>query len=367
VGTSKQTIELNGQLYDAATGKQIKEVKPLTTKLPSSGKVVDGFVRRKPTHPAADQPKSQHEHTRQVSKTITPVKKKAQRSATLMRSSVHKPQAARPKVAHGTAPTILAHPVPTIRLKRAHHTDQSKLISKFGNPSAPLKAQIAHLPVQLPPTEAPEIAIASLEHHRPAVTAPADHATSSHQGTKHLEAGLHRAQSHTQPKVKKAKVSHRAAKRLHLSPRILQLSTLLAAFLLIAGFVVYQNVPNLAMRVAATRAGIPANLPGYQPSGFSLSGAIKYSPGQITVSYKSNSDDRSFQLTQRSTQWNNETLLQKFVAVNNRPYQTFQDQAKTIYIYDGSNAAWIQDGIWYQVEGKSSLTSEQLLRLADSI
>jgi len=108
-------------------------------------------------------------------------------------------------------------------------------------------------------------------------------------------------------------------------------------------------------------------MPSYKPGGFALSGPITYSTGKISVSYQSNSDNRSYRVTQSNSAWNSETLLDNFVAVNRRAYQTFQDRGKTIYIYDGSNATWVDRGVWYQIEGASSLSSDQLLRIANSL
>ncbi len=145
------------------------------------------------------------------------------------------------------------------------------------------------------------------------------------------------------------------------------MTTTVLAALLIAGFIAYQNMPNLAMRVAAARAGFPATMPSYQPAGFALDGAIQYYPGQITVNFKSDSDNRIFSVTQKPSKWTSETLLDRVVAIDSRPYQTFQDKGKIIYIYDGSNATWVSGGIWYEIAGNSSLTSDQLLRIASSL
>lgn len=121
------------------------------------------------------------------------------------------------------------------------------------------------------------------------------------------------------------------------------------------------------MRIAASRAGFNAAIPSYQPSGFGMKGPIEYGPGQVTLNFKSNSDERNFHVTQRVSSWNSEALLTNFVTTNNKSYQTYQDKGRTIYIYDGSNATWVSNGVWYQIEGKSNLNSDQLIKLANSI
>ena len=139
------------------------------------------------------------------------------------------------------------------------------------------------------------------------------------------------------------------------------------AVLLLAGFVAYRNMPNMAMRVAAAKAGFDARLPEYRPAGFSLADPIQYGPGEITVNFKSLADGGGYKITQRPSKWDSETLLDKFVTSVSAPYQTYQGQDKTIFIYNESDATWVEDGVWYQITGNGGLTSDQLLRIASSL
>lgn len=139
----------------------------------------------------------------------------------------------------------------------------------------------------------------------------------------------------------------------------------LAGFLLL-GFFAYQNTPAIEMRVAAARSGVSAGLPAYKPSGYSARD-VKSEDGAVSVSFKSRTDNKSFTLTQKASSWNSASLLANTVAQTNQPYQTYQDEGKTVYIYNNSNATWVDGGVWYQVEGDASLTSDQLLRIANSL
>jgi hypothetical protein len=156
-------------------------------------------------------------------------------------------------------------------------------------------------------------------------------------------------------------------KKLGVSRRALSMSSAVLAVALLAGFFAIQNVPNLSMRVAATRAGFDAAMPGYKPAGFSFKGPIKYSPGQVSVSYESNTDARSYEVKQKASNWNSDALLANFVVAEGKQYQTFLDRGRTLYIYDQSNATWVDDGVWYQIEGQSNMTTDQLIRIASSI
>jgi len=181
-----------------------------------------------------------------------------------------------------------------------------------------------------------------------------------------IENALARATAHEQTVHHKKKRS-RVARKLGVSSRAVAISSTVLAGVLLGGFFAVQNIPNLSMRVASARAGFNASLPGYNPSGFSFAGPINYNPGQVTVSYNSNTDDRNYKIIQRASNWNSDALLSNFVVASSQPYQTYQDRGRTLFIYDDSNATWVDNGIWYQIEGKSQMTTDQLVRIASSM
>jgi hypothetical protein len=180
-------------------------------------------------------------------------------------------------------------------------------------------------------------------------------------------AAIDNATSHQQTSPKRSSKRQKIARALRVSPRTLSFGSFILAGVLLSGFFIYQNIPNMAMRVASARSGVSASMPGYKPAGFALNGPIQYSAGKISINYKSTTDERSYAVKQSSSEWNDEALLDNFVAAERRPYQTYQDDGKTIYIYNDNNATWVDDGVWYQVEGESSLNSDQLLRIANSL
>jgi hypothetical protein len=108
-------------------------------------------------------------------------------------------------------------------------------------------------------------------------------------------------------------------------------------------------------------------MPAYQPSGFALTSPIEAAAGVITLQFRSNTDHRTFNVSQRASNWTSQSLLASYVAPTGKPYQTYSDKGKTIYLYNNSSATWVNGGIWYQVEGASNLNTEQLLRLANSM
>lgn len=363
---AKHVIELNGQKYDATTGQivsspsEIKKAQPVNT----APKHLDGFTRRAAPARAAATPK--------------PVHTKTQKSQTLMRKVVKKPVAPA-KVHHQVAAPNAAQKVVKIAPKfdvekpgrtiRANNISQSNLISKFGKQPANIKSEVMPVkaaPVDLSP-KAHKAAVTPRPAHKAPTAAPIVSSVAKPAKKDVFQAAIENAASHDAPRLKKAKVHHRVAKKLHVSPRLISFTGVTLSVLAIGSLFAYQNMPEIAMKIASTRAGLNASLPAYQPSGFALSGPIKYDSGEVTLNYKSNSDQRAFNVVQKNSSWNSETLLENFVETSTQPYQTFQANGRTIYIYDGNKATWVDGGVWYNIDGQANLNSDQLLKIAESL
>lgn len=344
MGNTKSTIELNGKKYDARTGRILSETKPATeTKAvnhASQGQVLDGFTKRRPTttHSAV--------HAQKAGR-------KPEKSKTLMRPAVTKPV-----IKNDITSKKQFHQDSDAKSRelRAKHAKKSPMIQRF-NPkasSSSVSKKSTHLPVSK------NTAAIGRQAKLHATTTP----QKSH--TQHpFESALKGATAHLETfegKVHKKGVLHRKGFR----NKTANLAFMSIAGLLLFGFFAYQNAPAIEMRVASTRAGVNANMPGYKPSGYGV-GEVKSESGLVSVSFRSRTDSKGFTLTQRASNWNSASLLANTVAQNNQPYQTYQDDGKTVYIYNNSNATWVDGGVWYQVEGNANLTSDQLLRIANSL
>lgn len=392
---SSNLIELNGQLYDAVTGKRVEKQAPEPaarhTAKHEPAQDHPAAVRHtaaahqaaQPHKPAAAKSASSHATNMEgVSRTkhtaaAHPVKpaaqahRRAQHSQTLMRTTVKKPAAIKPLKRTAPAPksaakSSLVHSpshdtfVKPERVIRSMHISKSTKISRFGASAAAIKATA--IPVApAPPTGT---------HHQPPVLQVNQHATTYGVEPKSatadpFAAALSRATSHDQPKHKNASRLHRTAARLHVKPRTLAVSGSALALLIVTGVLIQQNAPYVAMKIAASRSGVDATLPAYQPSGYSMERPIDYTPGQVSVTYKSNSDNRDYKLTQRSSSWNSDTLLEN--VVGHREHHVYQASGRTIYIYDNNTATWVDGGIWYKLEGNANLSSEQLRKIIDSL
>lgn len=365
----QDVIVINGKRYDAVTGQILKEgapaaneTKPVQVQPKSTvqtqkknGVVLDGFMRST----KAKTPKHNHE-------TAPHVQKLPQKSNTLMRNVVKKPEASK-KVAASNTPIQKASIRPSAKLvQSAQSVQKSPMVSHYGDVqhrSSVIK-KVAHLPVKAPPIDQHTKQLNTNHNKTDSIVVVAPSRTDALINRALASATSHEQPAHDLPSRKRRR---KLAHKLGISGRAMAISTSVLAGVLLGGFFAVQNVPNLSMRVAAARAGFDATMPGYKPSGFSFKGPIEYTNGQVTVSFKSNTDDRSYSVTQRTSNWNSDALLSNFVIAENKQYQTYIDRGRTLYIYDGSNATWIDNGVWYQVEGQSDMTTDQLVRIAASI
>lgn len=149
--------------------------------------------------------------------------------------------------------------------------------------------------------------------------------------------------------------------------RALNVAAASLGLLLIAGYFTYVNMPNLSVRVAAAQAGIDASYPEYRPVGYRLDGPVSYQSGEVSMKFASNSAPLAFALNQSKSSWDSQALLEKYVNPRSEgKYATYSDGGLTIYTY-GTDAAWVNGGILYTVEGNALLSNEQIRRIATSM
>ncbi|MDB5169452.1 MAG: uncharacterized protein JWO41_808 [Candidatus Saccharibacteria bacterium] len=343
----KNTIKINGQHYDTSTGDAIAvTVKKASGKAPAITPVtikkpIMDVKRASPRHTAAHKPESGKTLMRQAVKKPAPVK-----SAVKSKS---KPTHSTPIVINSSTPAVSPE-----KLKQAQAVPKSQLITHFATTSV---VPVANHPHAVKPAHPPKpAAVIDIKPRPVAVAEPLPSADI-------FQNALRQANSHEQPKVTaKHKKQRSKGKRLGM-----RLATTSLSVLLLAGFVAYQNMSQINIHLAAKKAGFAASLPSYKPSGFSV-GAFTYSPGVVNVKYHSNSDQRSYAVTEKTSNWDDQTLREQFVATKGGDsYEVVQTAGRTIYVYGQKNATWVADGVWYNVQTNGSLSSHQLIELAASI
>ncbi len=336
----QQTVTINGTVYDKVTGMPIRHSGTSTGRSQSYASAI-------------------HQTT--------------QKSTTLQRKYV-------------TAPAAKIKPTPTAAAAPAVEHQRSSMINKYAKPAAaPATATTANRPVQSQATPKPNMQprtgrttrvindfgpvthpivakqTQTLESNkRPAATMPKPSDIIKAEAT---QKALEEAPSHNRRQRPK-----RQKKPKNRFANFMSLASAGTALLLIAGYFTYVNMPNLSVRVAAAQAGVEATYPGYHPSGYSLSGKIAFDDGQVSMRFASNGTDQAYTLKQSNSAWDSTAVLENYVQpLAGEDYTTSTESGLTVYTFDGSNAAWVNDGILYTIEGDAPLSTDQIRQIAVSL
>ncbi|MBR3323005.1 hypothetical protein IKG13_03025 [Candidatus Saccharibacteria bacterium] len=137
--------------------------------------------------------------------------------------------------------------------------------------------------------------------------------------------------------------------------------------LILLGYLVSVNLPDISVRVAAMHSGIEKAYPSYVPASYRLDGLVNENNGRITMSFK-NDRDQKFTLMEEKSSWDSSAVLTNYVEKNwGASYSIAKGQGLTIYV-SGSNAAWVNGGVFYVIEDESgSLSSSDLHDIAVSL
>lgn len=339
---SNNTVEINGRRYDARTGLPVESTAKSVLK--TAGKFIDGYrpqATKLGGSKSAESSSTSKQSSRAARSASPHASRQIKRSTTLHRSTVKRPSHPTPE----RAPSAIkkssgSH---SSRAKRADQVIRSSAITRFYKDSI----------------DAVRSTVKPAKKATPASSLPTSTASKSTPSTKERLIGqaiaAATAHEHTHKKTRKTRHFGRYA-------------TSAAVALLLVGYVAYLNVPSISMKVAAHRAGFGATMPEYRPSGYSLNGPIAYSAGQVVVNYHSNTDSRKFSLTQQPTTWDSTAVVENYVTKKSPNYLTYQDSGLTIYIFDGSSAAWVNNGKLYHIDGKNSeLDADQILKFATNV
>jgi len=139
------------------------------------------------------------------------------------------------------------------------------------------------------------------------------------------------------------------------------------ASIALLGYLVYLNLPDLSVRVAALQSGIDSAYPSYVPKGYKMDGLVAENSGKVTITF-AKQDGQSFNLIQEKSSWDSVALHAQFVASEwGDSYSTIKEQGLTIYVSE-SSAVWVNGGIFYHIDDLTkSLTKQELRDIAISL
>lgn len=352
---SSSIITINGRSYDAITG------------FPAAHGA--NHTQPQPTHavhkPAKQHPAPAHRPHRAFSD-IAPQAHSVQMTVRPQATHQHPQQTAHsihqpPQKTQTLYRAALKRPIPHPTTTRAS-AKRSPLITKFAPVPADLQpvteeVQDGEAQAPSPPDLHPTVAKALKRHATNIESQPASSQALKEQLIKQRLAEVATA---------KAAPAKKSKQRFAMQPRLATIFTSAFALLLLGGYLTYINLPNLSMRVAAARAGVAAKFPTYQPDGYRFDGPISYTPGEVTINFKSTTNDSRFSIKQKASNWDSQAVLDNFVSKQSSTYLTYQERGLTIYAFN-NKAAWVSGGLLYTIDGDASLSSEQVLRMATSI
>lgn len=336
-------IEINGRKYDANTGQVIGA--PIKVVRPSVG-VMDSVMAR-PGHkkPLA---KTINIQESRVSRSENTKHRKPEKSKILMRPAVQKPKIVLAKKDQEEQKRPTLNPVNhQRRLKRAESIPQSTKITKFNQTVNNLiKKTVDHVPV------VENSSIQEKLHQEVHIPEPIK------QNIDQFEQAVANATSHLEEYIEE-----RSPKRFKkVSFAVVSLSAVL-----LCGFVAYNAIPLVKVKVAGNKAGFNASLPSYSPAGYGLNNNIDYSSGQVSLAYSSRTDDKGYTINQQPSNWNSETLLNNYVAPISKDFETLDVNGKKVYTYKDSGVTWVDGGVWYNLEGNAALTTDQIKSIVNGL
>lgn len=319
------TITINGRKYDAV-----------------SGLALDGIVAPAAA-PISAQQKSPATASQRVHQTT-------QRSQTLNRKTIQKPVAKVQPAPQKRAPQQIA---------------RSQAISRFApHPvvkKQPRMSDIAPAAAHPPVAKAHAIQV----NRTQPVAAPAQPVQKAHPKPSQVIKNEAIAAA-----LEKAPLKHKETKKKSLlsrHPRLLNIASASLALVLLGGYLTYVNLPSLSVRVAAAQAGINASYPEYHPDGYSLNGAVAYKDGEVSMKFAANGGPQNFTITQTKSSYDSEAVLDNYVKPKvGENYIPFTERGLKIYAY-GGNAAWVNGGILYTIDGDAPLSNSQIGNIAKSL
>jgi hypothetical protein len=352
VSTKSTILEINGQRYDAISGQLLAPLqRSIDGILPAdeAPQFLFEAASLTPEPVVLEQVVLKPTMTDVVRPGVNLLSRQTETTQTLMRHVVHKPEPTfkrQVKVTSGnhaktTTKLKTKRSIPRLdepRLKRALAASKSHAVKKF---SVSHTEQHAHaIAAAHSPVNHPQIA--------PRQVTPTSDL---------INKALRHASSHQQPAIKRPRRVSRQATLIIGS---------FTAFLLVTGVLASQNMSDVKMYLASSKAGFTASLPHSKPDGFHLQN-VSYTTGSVAVNYLSNSDQRAYTLTQKVSNWDSATLEENFVKKNAGNYQTVEQAGQNIYLYGNHQATWVSGGVWYQISSNGSLSDRQLVNLASSL
>lgn len=135
---------------------------------------------------------------------------------------------------------------------------------------------------------------------------------------------------------------------------------------ILTGYLVYLYMPSFSVRIASAQAGISATYPEYCPDGYSISGPVSFTNGEVMINFHANTGNSKFSIKQSKSSWDSSALKAKVQEDSGNKMTTTNERGLTIFTYNNS-ATWVNGGILYTISGDAPLSGDQVRRIATSL
>lgn len=305
----------------------------------------------------------QREKTAAHTKTAQQVHRSLQKSRTLNRKYVKRDEPKAAKPARPSAPAPAAPVISTTHRKvtAPQAVTPAKGVSRFAAAAAAAPAR-PKTPAKVISDIGPAPHALTVNASRKLAKAPVKTVVKPSQVLK--QEAIAKAMAQTPPKRDRQVAAQPHRPRIK---RFAGIASASLAILLLGGYFTYLSMPSLSTRVAAAQAGIAASYPSYQPTGYALSGPVAYQQGRVTMTFAANAGPAAYTLDQTKSGWDSSAVLDSYIKPRaGDDYQTTTTNGLTIYTY-GTNAAWVNRGIFYMISGDAPLSDDQIQRIATSL
>ena len=350
----KQTIVINGKVYDAITG--LPSAAPDVVSRHVATTVVAQNIR--PSHAAVSKPVVTRSAHHAANSHIT-----AHKSKTLQREFLKKPASSQSVGSSRRKPT-------------SGHVQKSPLIQRFAAHPQPLQTAAVRPAVSTVGGMNSDISRAKhvskpaaiVARTQSLVASPVSVPVGPNLNTRSVKEQLIAKRMATANVVSHVDTTKKTRKSLFSSkPRLASMASASFAIIVLGGYFTYLNMPGLSVRVAAAQADVAASFPDYHPDGYRFNGPVAFAPGQVSIDFVANGGNTRYTVTEQKSTWDSQAVYNNVVAkAAEDSYVTNSQQGLTVYTFKGE-AAWVNKGILYTISGDAPLSNEQLLRIAGSM
>lgn len=361
-------IEINGQLYDANSGRLFHHPR---------GPVIDGF-RRKPQPsqiikkdsgapaPVDSGFSAARSH---LHKPAQAIHNRSQHSKALMRSVVKRPINSKGLSGKLKRPKARIRMPSPVRISRAMNMIKNSSVDRFGKPVGIAKPALHGAALRSKPSLSDVIVGAQAASSTAIAVRPMPSMVTSvsHQRLERmLDEALIHADTHKKALSDRLAGKRRLSRHFRFLPRWLTI-TVVAFIVVSAGtYFAWRNVPGVSLKFTSLRSQVRGSVPAYVPSGFKFAGPVQYEDGALIMTFKSKSDGRSFTFLQKASNWNSSSLEANSLP-NDAQVQTSQVKGTTVYFDKDNNASWVNNQISSKIKNDAGLTTDQIAKIAGSI